>query len=194
MLCRKVVQLRVSVINGSHHIPLQIYPDIQNFRLPAASCISPCGTWVLAGSDCGLALAYNTDTGVLEHVFKELMYDKPVSAVVFHPLEHAMAVGSIEPNSKVGLYISRKEAVEDNVKERGSESQQMTTSGMAEPTTSLYPRGQVAKLIQDRADPEAEREDARTPVDLQDIVEKLNNAIKDCRLKNNLTLEEGSPK
>ena len=33
---------------------MQTFPDIQNFRLPAASTISPCGTWVLGGSDCGV--------------------------------------------------------------------------------------------------------------------------------------------
>ena len=55
----------------------------------------------------------------------------------------------------------------------------------------VYPSTQVAKLIQDRADPD--REEMRTPVDLQDIVEKLNVAIKDCRMKNNLKLDSLSP-
>ena len=35
---------------------MQTYPDIQNFRLPAASLISPCGSWVLGGSDCGVRI------------------------------------------------------------------------------------------------------------------------------------------
>ena len=30
----------------------------------------------------------------------------------------------------------------------------------------------------------------QTPVDLQDIVEKLNIAIKDCRIKNNLVMDQ----
>ena len=42
---------------------MQTYPDIQNFRPPLASLISPCGTWVAGGSDCGVALLWNTDTG-----------------------------------------------------------------------------------------------------------------------------------
>ena len=34
-------------------------------------------------------------------------------------------------------------------------------------------------------------DDARqTPVDLSDIVEKLNSAIKDCRVKNNLVVDD----
>ena len=47
----------------------------------------------------------------------------------------------------------------------------------------LYPRGQVTRLIMDTAarDQEEEAGDRRTPVDLQDIVEKLNNAIRDAK-------------
>lgn len=70
-----------------------------------------------------------------------------------------------------------------------------TTSG-TEPSPS-YPRAQVAQLISTKGDREggdAEAEgDRRTPVDLQDIVEKLNNAIKDARIKNNLKLDQLSP-
>ena len=48
---------------------------------------------------------------------------------------------------------------------------------------SLYPRGQVTRLIMETAarDQEEEAGDRRTPVDLQDIVEKLNNAIRDAK-------------
>ena len=46
---------------------------------------------------------------------------------------------------------------------------------------SLYPRGQVTRLIMETRDQEEEVGDRRTPVDLQDIVEKLNNAIRDAK-------------
>ena len=81
---------------------MQSYTDIQNFRLPASSLISPCGSWVVGGSDCGVVLVWNTDTGEKKTIIRDMMYDKQVSAVVFHPLEHAMAIASVEPNSKVG--------------------------------------------------------------------------------------------
>ena len=80
---------------------MQTYPDIENFRLPAASCISPCGSWVLGGSDSGFGICWNTDTGEKVHIFKEMIYDKQVSAIAFHPHEHALVLGSVEPNSKV---------------------------------------------------------------------------------------------
>ena len=59
-----------------------------------------------------------------------------------------------------------------------SEAHQREASG-----PSLYPRGQVTRLIMETAarDQEEEAGGRRTPVDLQDIVEKLNNAIRDAK-------------
>ena len=60
-------------------------------------------------------------------------------------------------------------------------------------TSGLYPRGQVTRLIMETAnrDQEQEQEDRRTPVDLQDIVEKLNNAIQDA--KSNMNTQDQDP-
>ena len=85
---------------------MQSYPDIETFRLPACSLISPCGSWVIAGSDCGLVIVWNTDTGDKVCVLQQLAYDKQVSAVAFHPHEHALVVGSVEPHSKVDSLIN----------------------------------------------------------------------------------------
>ena len=80
---------------------MQTYPDIDNFRLPAPSCISPCGSWVLGGSDCGVGICWNTDTGEKVHIFRDLSTDKQISAIAFHPHEHALVLGSVEPHSQV---------------------------------------------------------------------------------------------
>ena len=58
---------------------MQTFPDIQNFRLPCASLISPCGSWVLGGSDCGVGLVWDTDTGTKRHMVREPVYDDQVS-------------------------------------------------------------------------------------------------------------------
>lgn len=60
---------------------------------------------------------------------------------------------------------------------------------------SLYPRGQVTRLIMETGDRDQEEEvgDRRTPVDLQDIVEKLNNAIRDAKSNMNTMEAELSP-
>ena len=65
----------------------------------------------------------------------------------------------------------------------------------AQEISCLYPRGQVTRLIMETAarDQEQEQEDRRTPVDLQDIVEKLNNAIRDAKSNMNAQDVELSP-
>ena len=63
---------------------------------------------------------------------------------------------------------------QDDLQETVTSSQQPLTA-----SDERYPQSQVTRLIMDTG----------TPVDLQDIVEKLNNAIKDCRVKNNLKLD-----
>ena len=85
---------------------------------------------------------------------------------------------------QVGVYIYDKAGAEPDEREREI-TRQSDQSG--------YPSSQVARMIQERAAPPQDREELRTPVDLQDIVEKLNTAIKDCRMKNNLKLDELSP-
>ena len=64
-----------------------------------------------------------------------------------------------------------------------------------EASSGLYPRGQVTRLIMETAarDQNLEQEDRRTPVDLQDIVEKLNNAIRDAKSNMNTQAVELSP-
>ena len=65
----------------------------------------------------------------------------------------------------------------------------------AQEISGLYPRGQVTRLIMETAarDQDLEQEDRRTPVDLQDIVEKLNNAIRDAKSNMNAQDVELSP-
>ena len=61
-------------------------------------------------------------------------------------------------------------------------------------TSGLYPQGQVTRLIMETGDNrDQEQEDRRTPVDLQDIVEKLNNAIRDAKSNMNTQDQDLSP-
>ena len=55
-----------------------------------------------------------------------------------------------------------------------------------------YPQAQVARLIQEggKQQQPGGLEGGSAPVDLQDIVEKLNAALVQCRKKNNLQLED----
>ena len=93
--------------------------------------------------------------------------------------------------SQVGVYVYDKKG--SPVEEREEAREEREKAGGVRQDQPGYPSTQVARLIQDRAEPGQEREEMRTPVDLQDIVEKLNSAIKDSRMKNNLQLGQISP-
>ena len=139
------------------------------------------------------------------------MFDFQISAVAFHPHEHAVAMGSVQPNSKV--LLTSREFINDAIYEFSiskvgvyiyDRSKDKNASDISPQLISndskanqkcpgaplLYPQSQVTKLIMDTAAADEEDvRDRRTPVDLQDIVEKLNNAISDA--KSNLNTMEG---
>ena len=87
---------------------MQTYPDIQTFRPPGASLVSPCGSWVVGGSGCGLAIAWNTDTGQQRHVWREASYSAPVSALAHHPLDHVVVLASGDPLPRTRLRIESR--------------------------------------------------------------------------------------
>ena len=91
-------------------------------------------------------------------------------------------------NLQVGVYIYDKktgvDANQDDLQDTVTDSKQPPVA-----SGDRYPQSQVTRLIMDTGTSEMVESDRRTPVDLQDIVEKLNNAIKDCRVKNNLKLD-----
>jgi len=110
-----------------------------------------------------------------------------VSCLAWHPLDHGLAVGSLAAHSKVGLYTHQGGRQQQQAGQPG-EPRQLSTQVEAGQAAG-YPQTAVARLISGAG---REREDTRTPTDLQDIVEKLNTALRDCRMKNNL-LEEQQP-
>ena len=161
---------------------MQTYPEVESFRPPAPSTISPCGSWVVAGSAAGLAMAWDTDTGQVAHLWREVAYTAPITSLAFHPLEHAVIVASGEEHSKARLFLFDRAAAREEEGEAVEEGRREEGVG--------YPRAEVARLISEGG--EGGREEAGTPVDLQDIVEKLNAALVDCRKKNNLTTFDSS--
>ncbi len=46
---------------------------------------------------------------VQQHVYKDLPYTGPISAVQYHPFDHFLVIGSSEPNSKECLITKKIE-------------------------------------------------------------------------------------
>ena len=131
----------------------------------------------------------NGFSGEKAHVWKEACYAGPVSAVAFHPLEHAVVVAGGEPLSKVVVFTWDKASAK-LLEEVDQQVVQVTPRQPVRPPG--YPQAQVARLIQEGGKQQQQPGLAggSAPVDLQDIVEKLNAALVQCRQKNNLQLED----
>ena len=127
--------------------------------------------------------------GEKAHIWKEASYTGPVSALAFHPLEHAVVVAGGEPLSKVVVFTWDKTNL---LEELDQQLVQVTPRQPAKPQG--YPQAQVARLIQEGGQQQQQQqhglEGGGGPVDLQDIVEKLNAALVQCRKKNNLQFDE----
>nr|XP_032815466.1 jouberin isoform X1 [Petromyzon marinus] len=67
------------------------FTGASNQRERVHSCISPCGTFLLSGSEDGVAYVWNVDTGDQVAMYSELGYQAPVRDVHFHPHEHMVA-------------------------------------------------------------------------------------------------------
>ncbi|CAM9706401.1 unnamed protein product [Lampetra planeri] len=67
------------------------FTGASNQRERVHSCVSPCGTFLLSGSEDGVAYVWNIDTGDQVAMYSELGYQAPVRDVHFHPHEHMVA-------------------------------------------------------------------------------------------------------
>ncbi|XP_064605140.1 jouberin-like [Liolophura sinensis] len=83
---------------------MQKYIGALNFREEIHSTISPCGTFVLAGSEDGSAYVWNTETGDQVACYSELNYRHPVTSLDYHPRDHMIAFCSLGDNQAVFVY------------------------------------------------------------------------------------------
>ncbi|KAL3869318.1 hypothetical protein ACJMK2_042012, partial [Sinanodonta woodiana] len=83
---------------------MQKYIGALNFRERIRSSITPCGTFVFAGSEDNCVYAWNTDTGDQVIMYSELNYRHPVTDVHYHPRDHLVAFCSIGDNQPVLIY------------------------------------------------------------------------------------------
>ncbi|XP_076440565.1 jouberin-like [Babylonia areolata] len=83
---------------------MQQYIGGVNFREKLGSCMTPCGTFIFAGSEDNFVYAWNTDTGDQVARYTELNYVRPVTDVAYHPRDHILAVCSLGENQPIFVY------------------------------------------------------------------------------------------
>ncbi|XP_074640564.1 jouberin-like isoform X2 [Tubulanus polymorphus] len=94
---------------------MQRYMGALNFREQIRSCVTPCGSFVISGSEDDCAYVWNTETGDQVAIFSELKYKHTVSDSDFHPHDHMVAFCSFGDNHPVLVYtfdpkVARMEA------------------------------------------------------------------------------------
>ncbi|XP_063868678.1 jouberin-like isoform X1 [Scylla paramamosain] len=92
-------QLRL--VNHQHWTVTHNLRGALNVREQLRSCISPCGTWVVSGSEDGGLFVWNSDTGEMAASVMDLPLYGTVSCVDFHPHDHMVAVCSYSSESPV---------------------------------------------------------------------------------------------
>ncbi|XP_073431961.1 jouberin isoform X2 [Dendrobates tinctorius] len=81
------------------------YIGAANYREKLSSAFTPCGTFVIAGSEDGVAYVWNAETGDQVAKYTKLSYTAPLRDVAFHPHEHMVAFCAFGPSQPIIVYI-----------------------------------------------------------------------------------------
>lgn len=105
---RLLVHVRDSVVRAvdlQSYAVVQRYPGALNNRIRVRSCFSPCGSFVLSGSEDGYPRIWSAEQGTLLQRLDCL--GAPVHDVACHPRDNIVAVCSFAANQPIVLLCTR---------------------------------------------------------------------------------------
>ncbi|XP_029799745.1 jouberin isoform X2 [Suricata suricatta] len=76
-----------------------------NYREKMHSTLTPCGTFLFAGSEDGIVYVWNPETGEQVAVYSDLPFKSPIRDISYHPLENMVAFCAFGQNEPILLYI-----------------------------------------------------------------------------------------
>ncbi|XP_078609329.1 jouberin-like isoform X10 [Branchiostoma floridae x Branchiostoma japonicum] len=83
---------------------MQRYHGALNNRQQVRSTLTPCGSFVIAGSEDSCAYVWNAETGDKVAVYRELGYQNTVCGLDFHPHDHMVAFCCYGDNNPILIY------------------------------------------------------------------------------------------
>ncbi|XP_078693439.1 jouberin-like isoform X3 [Branchiostoma floridae x Branchiostoma belcheri] len=89
---------------------MQRYHGALNNRQQVRSVLTPCGSFVIAGSEDSCAYVWNTETGDKVAVYRELGYQNTVCGLDFHPHDHMVAFCCYGDNNPILIYTYDQKA------------------------------------------------------------------------------------
>ncbi|XP_066866957.1 jouberin isoform X9 [Kogia breviceps] len=76
-----------------------------NYREKIHSTLTPCGTFLFAGSEDGIVYVWNPETGEQVAMYSDLPFKSPVRDIAYHPLENMVAFCAFGQNEPILLYV-----------------------------------------------------------------------------------------
>lgn len=76
-----------------------------NYREKIHSTLTPCGTYLFAGSEDGTVYAWKPETGEQVAMYSDLPYKSPIRDIAYHPFENMVAFCAFGQNEPILLYI-----------------------------------------------------------------------------------------
>ncbi|XP_014681830.1 PREDICTED: jouberin-like isoform X1 [Priapulus caudatus] len=153
----RMLDLRIFSITQKYHGSL-------NFRERLRSCITPCGTFVMSGSEDGMAYVWNTDTGDHVAVYSELPYKHTVADVRYHPHDHIVAFCSFKQGHPILVY-----KYDHKVAQVGMMFHRV--NGTPRPSTPTQDAPDAAKTMREEASPKP----GSTVVRMDRVLKKLRS-------------------
>ncbi|XP_070589669.1 jouberin isoform X2 [Erythrolamprus reginae] len=148
------------------------YIGATNYREKIHSTLTPCGTFLLSGSEDGVAYVWNLETGDQVAMYSDLSFSSPLRDVAFHPLEHMVAFCAFGQNQPILVYIYDYKVAKQGteaIKEgsqliKSSQSPQTITSVSAQKNLMISSADQFASI-------------ARTSIRMQKVKQKLDSVM-----------------
>uniref|UniRef100_I3MA40 Jouberin n=1 Tax=Ictidomys tridecemlineatus TaxID=43179 RepID=I3MA40_ICTTR len=76
-----------------------------NYREKLHSTLTPCGTFLFAGSEDGIVYVWNPETGEQVAMYSDLPFKSPIRDISYHPFENMVAFCAFGQNEPILLYI-----------------------------------------------------------------------------------------
>ncbi|XP_070080072.1 jouberin isoform X16 [Equus caballus] len=76
-----------------------------NYREKIHSTLTPCGTFLFAGSEDAIVYVWNPETGEQVAMYSDLPFKSPIRDISYHPLENMVAFCAFGQNEPLLLYI-----------------------------------------------------------------------------------------
>ncbi|KAF8567830.1 hypothetical protein P879_07459 [Paragonimus westermani] len=102
--CPKMIDMRSGFTSTRFH-------GMLNHQQLLRSCITPCGSFVISGSEDCNVYVWNAITGDPVACYRQLQFSQPVTSISFHPTENVIAFASLDPESPLLLYAYNPQGV-----------------------------------------------------------------------------------